>query len=59
MPLGMLCAFWNIHNMKDYECKICDPGITQFVLKNWNGVKGQTGGKNYIPMGISSFPFSK
>jgi hypothetical protein len=46
MSPGMLCAFWNIHNMKDYECKMC-PGITQLVLENRNGGKGQTGRKKF------------
>jgi hypothetical protein len=44
MSLGMLCAFWNIHNKESYECKTC-LDITQFVLENMNEAKGQLGEK--------------
>jgi len=45
ISLGVLCALWNSHNMKSYECKMC-LGITQFLLENMNGAKGRLRGKN-------------
>jgi hypothetical protein len=44
MSLGMICAPWNIHNMKSYECKM-RLSIIQFVLENMNGAKGRMGKK--------------
>jgi hypothetical protein len=38
MSLGMLCAFWNIHNMEGYEWKMCS-SITQLFLENMNEAK--------------------
>jgi len=40
MSLGMLCALWNIDNMRDYESRTCQ-GIAQLFLQYMNGAKAR------------------
>ncbi len=40
MSLGMLCALWNIDNMRDYESQTCQ-GIAQLFLQYMNRAKAR------------------